>query len=91
MQIVFGGRVRTPPPGGYRTRLLRSGDEVTMGAHFGHSRAMSYLKCARAFRIETVVKATKAGSRARSERSEHVRITSTVHRLSGVGCPTVLA
>jgi hypothetical protein len=30
MQIVFGRRVRTPPPDGYRTRLLRSGDEVTL-------------------------------------------------------------
>jgi hypothetical protein len=28
MQIIFGRRVRTPPVGGYRTRLLRSGDEV---------------------------------------------------------------
>jgi len=31
MQLIFGRRVRTPPPGGYRTRLLRSGDEVTLG------------------------------------------------------------
>jgi hypothetical protein len=58
MQIVFGRRVRTPPPDGYRTRLLRSGDEVTLNAHFGHSRVKSYLKCGRAFRIETVVNDT---------------------------------
>jgi hypothetical protein len=58
MQIIFGRRVRTPPPGGYRTRLLRSGDEVTLNAHFGHSRVKSYLKCGRAFRIETVVNDT---------------------------------
>jgi hypothetical protein len=57
MQIVFGRRVRTPPPHGYRTRLLRSGDEVTLNAHFAHSRVKSYLKCGRAFRIETVVNA----------------------------------
>lgn len=25
MQVIFGRRVRTPPPVGYRTRLLRSG------------------------------------------------------------------
>jgi hypothetical protein len=58
MQIVFGRRVRTPPPDGYRTRLLRSGDEVTLNAHFGHSRVKSYLKCGRAFRIETVINDT---------------------------------
>jgi hypothetical protein len=58
MQIVFGRRVRTPPPHGYRTRLLRSGDEVTLNAHFRHSRVKSYLKCGRAFRIETVVNDT---------------------------------
>jgi hypothetical protein len=58
MQIIFGRRVRTPPQGGYRTRLLRSGDEVTLNAHFRHSRVKSYLKCGRAFRIETVVNDT---------------------------------
>jgi hypothetical protein len=58
MQIVFGRRVRTPPPHGYRTRLLRFGDEVSLNAHFGHSRVKSYLKCGRAFRIETVVNDT---------------------------------
>ena len=41
MQIVFGRRVRTPPPDGYRTRLLRSGDKVTLNAYFGHSRVKS--------------------------------------------------
>ncbi len=55
MQIVFGRRVRTPPPDGYRTRLLRAGDEVTLNAHFRHSRVKSYLTCGRALRIETVV------------------------------------
>ena len=58
MQLVFGRRVHTPPEGGYRTRLLRSGDEVTLNAHFAHSRVKSYLKCGRAFRIETVVNDT---------------------------------
>jgi hypothetical protein len=58
MQIIFGRRVRTPPPQGYRTRLLRSGDEVTLNAHFAHSRVKSYLKCGRAFRIETVINDT---------------------------------
>jgi hypothetical protein len=55
MQIIFGRRVATPPVGGYRTRLLRTGDEVTLNAYFRHSRVKSYLKCGRAFRIETVV------------------------------------
>jgi hypothetical protein len=55
MQIVFGRRVRTDPPGGYRSRLLRSGDEVTLNAYFRHSRVKSYLKCGRALRVETVV------------------------------------
>jgi len=55
---VFGRRVRTPPSDGYRTRLLRCGDEVTLNAYFGHSRVKSYLKCGRAFRIETVVNDT---------------------------------
>ena len=58
MQLVFGRRVHTPPPDGYRTRLLRCGDEVTLNAHFRHSRVKSYLKCGRAFRIETVVNDT---------------------------------
>jgi hypothetical protein len=43
MQVVFGLRVRTPPEGGYRTRLLRSGDEVTLNACFRHSPVKSYL------------------------------------------------
>jgi hypothetical protein len=55
MQIIFGRRVSTSPPGGYRTTLLRSGDEVTLNAYFRHSRVKSYLKCGQAFRIETVV------------------------------------
>ena len=55
MQIIFGRRVRTTPPGGYRTRLLRTDDEVTINAYFRHSRVKCYLKCGRAFRIETVV------------------------------------
>ncbi|MGH8963743.1 MAG: hypothetical protein ACRDXB_00165 [Actinomycetes bacterium] len=55
MQIIFGRRTATPPPGGYRTRLLRRGDDVTLNAYFRHSRVKSYLKCGKAFRIETVV------------------------------------
>jgi len=55
MQIIFGRRVRTAPQGGYRTRLLRSGDEVTLNVYFRHSRVKSSLKCGRVFRIETVV------------------------------------
>jgi len=70
MQIVFGRRVRTPPPQGYRTRLLRSGDEVTLNAHFKHSRVKSYLKCGRAFRIETVVNDT--GDLGVARRIEHL-------------------
>ncbi|MGH3873043.1 MAG: hypothetical protein ACRDSR_16315 [Pseudonocardiaceae bacterium] len=58
MQIIFGRRVRTAPQGGYRTRLVRSGDEVTLNAHFRHSRVKSYLTCGRALRIETVVNDT---------------------------------
>lgn len=58
MQIIFGRRVATPPLGGYRSRLLRTGDEVTLGAYFRHSRVKSYLKCGRAFRIETVINDT---------------------------------
>jgi len=58
MQLIFGRRVRTPPPGGYRTRLLRAGDQVTLNAYFRHSRVKSYLKCGQAFRIETVVNDT---------------------------------
>jgi hypothetical protein len=58
MQVIFGRRVRRPPVGGYRTRLLRSGDEVTLNAYFRHSRVKSYLTCGRAFRIETVINDT---------------------------------
>jgi len=70
MQLVFGRRVRTPPPHGYRTRLLRAGDEVSLNAHFGHSRVKSYLKCGRAFRIETVVNDT--GDLGVARRIEHL-------------------
>jgi hypothetical protein len=59
MQIIFGRRVRTPPVGGSRTRLLRCGDEVTLNAYFRHSRVKSYLKCGRALRIETVINDTR--------------------------------
>jgi hypothetical protein len=70
MQLIFGRRVRTPPPQGYRTRLLRCGDEVTLNAYFAHSRVKSYLKCGRAFRIETVVNDTADLAVAR--RIEHL-------------------
>lgn len=58
MQIIFGRRRATAPEGGYRTRLLRPGDGVTLNAYFRHSRVKSYLKCGRAFRIETVINDT---------------------------------
>ena len=70
MQLIFGRRVRTPPAGGYRTRLLRAGDEVTLNAYFRHSRVKSYLKCGRAFRIETVVNDT--GDLGVPRRLEHL-------------------
>src|ERR1044072_4564969 len=44
MQIIFGRRVTISPLGGYRTRLLRRGDEVTLNAYFRHSRVKSYLR-----------------------------------------------
>jgi hypothetical protein len=59
IQIIFGRRVSTTPLGGYRSRLLRSGDEVTLNAYFRHSRVKSYLKCGRVFRIETVINDTR--------------------------------
>jgi hypothetical protein len=40
MQIVFGRRGVTAPEGGYRTRLLRCGDGVTLNAYFRHSRVI---------------------------------------------------
>ena len=55
MEIIFGRRVRLAPPGGYRTRLLRSGDSVTLNGYFRHSRVKCYLKEGRALRIETVI------------------------------------
>jgi hypothetical protein len=58
MQIIFGRRVTTAPEGGYRTRLLRSGDEVTLNVYFRRLRVKSYLKCGKAFRIETVINDT---------------------------------
>ncbi|MGI8446818.1 MAG: hypothetical protein ACR2MP_06465 [Streptosporangiaceae bacterium] len=70
MQIIFGRRVRTPPPEGYRTRLLRCGDEVTLNSYFAHSRVKSYLKCGRAVRIETVVNDT--GDLGVTRRIEHL-------------------
>ncbi|MGH3752323.1 MAG: hypothetical protein ACRDRP_06425 [Pseudonocardiaceae bacterium] len=70
MQIIFGRRVATPPVGGYRTTLLRCGDEVTLNAYFRHSRVKCYLKCGRAFRIETVVNDT--GDLGVARRLEHL-------------------
>jgi len=55
MQVVFARRVRTDPDGGYRTQLVRTGDEVTLNAYFRHSRVKAYLKEGRAFRVETVI------------------------------------
>jgi len=59
-----------PPPGGDRTKLLRTGDEITLNAYFRHSRVKSYLKCGRAFRIETVVNDT--GDLGVARRREHL-------------------
>lgn len=70
MQLVFGRRVRTAPAEGYRSRLLRSGDEVTLNAYFRHSRVKSYLKCGRAFRIETVI--NDPGDLGVARRLEHL-------------------
>lgn len=55
MQLIFARRVRTDPPAGYQSRLLRSGDQVTLNVFFRHSRVKSYLKENRAFRVETVI------------------------------------
>jgi hypothetical protein len=70
MQIVFGRRVRTDPPGGYRSRLLRHGDQVSLNAYFRHSRVKSYLKEGRAFRIETVI--NDPGDLGVARRLEHL-------------------
>ena len=70
MQIVFGRRVRTDPAGGYRTRLLRSGDQVTLNAYFRRSRVKSYLKQGRALRVETVV--NDPGDLGVARRLEHL-------------------
>ena len=70
MQIVFGRKVRTAPTEGYRTRLLRSGDQVTLNAYFRHSRVKSYLKEGRAFRIETVI--NDPGDLGVARRLEHL-------------------
>ncbi|PZS02325.1 MAG: hypothetical protein DLM56_12235 [Pseudonocardiales bacterium] len=70
MQIVFGRHVQTAPDAGYRTRLLRSGDQVTLNAYFRHSRVKSYLKEGRAFRIETVI--NDPGDLGVARRLEHL-------------------
>jgi hypothetical protein len=70
MQIIFGRRVRLDPVGGYRTRLLRAGDQVTLNAYFRHSRVKSYLKQGRAFRIETVI--NDPGDLGIARRLEHL-------------------
>ena len=53
MQLVFGRRVRTPPPDGYRTRLLRAGDEVTLNALSGARTRLSPLSCGFRLRART--------------------------------------
>jgi Mn-dependent DtxR family transcriptional regulator len=78
MQIIFGCRIAAPPVGGYRTRLLRTGDEVTLNAYFRHSRVKSYLKCGRAFRIETVINDT--GDLGVARRLEHLEEISVKAR-----------
>jgi hypothetical protein len=70
MAIIFGRKVKTDPVGGYRSRLLRRGDQVTLNAYFRHSRVKSYLKEGRAFRIETVV--NDPGDLGVARRIEHL-------------------
>ena len=47
-----------PANRGYRTWLLRRGDEVILNALLRHSRVKSYLKCSRALRTDTVINDT---------------------------------
>jgi hypothetical protein len=75
MQLVFGRRVRTDPVGGYLTRLLRTGDDVTLNANFRHSRVKSHLKEGRAFRIKTVI--NDPGDLGVARRLEHLDEIST--------------
>jgi hypothetical protein len=75
MQIIFGRRVATAPIGSYRSRLLRSGDEVTLNAYFRPSRVKSYLKCGKALRIETVINDTSdLGVARRQEHLEEISV-----------------
>lgn len=82
MQVIFGRRVATASVGGYRTRLLRCGDEVALNAYFRRCRVKSYLKCGWALRIETVINDTgDLGVRRRLEQLDESRarpVTSTV-------------
>jgi hypothetical protein len=52
---VRAGRPTHPPPGGFKTKIDRYCDLVTLNVFYKNSRCKQYLKDGRALRIETVV------------------------------------
>ncbi len=55
MSLVFDRRIRSDTEGGFATRVVTRGVEVTVNAFYKHSRIKQYLKEGRALRIETVI------------------------------------
>ncbi len=57
IELVFDRQVRSTTEGGFKTKVVTRGVEVTVNAFYKHSRIKQYLKDGRALRIETVINA----------------------------------
>ena len=59
VELIFGRAARSsgrrPTPGVFATRVVTRGVDVTLNAHYRHSRVKQYFKEGRALRIETVI------------------------------------
>jgi hypothetical protein len=55
IELIFGRQVRSTTPGVFATRVVTRGVDVTVNAHYKHSRVKQYLKDGKALRIETVI------------------------------------
>jgi hypothetical protein len=55
ISLIFDRRIRSTTPGGFATRIVTRGVDVTVNFFYRHSRIKQYLKDGRALRVETVV------------------------------------
>jgi hypothetical protein len=55
VELVFGRKVTSRPPGRFRTRVITHGVEPQIQAHYKHSKIKQYFKEGRALRTETTI------------------------------------